>query len=411
MQDNSSERALTIGLVTSEYVTEEKYHGGLANYIHRIAMALHALGHKPHVIVASTEEGTEMHGDIPIHKVPVRDSNRWRYGGKLCRKIDKRTRYRYHMGVNFLQQSYALNVAVKRLHRTKRFDVVQYAQLGGLGVFRSKKIPSVVRLSSLASLWFAHGGFGELERGMHQQELLELISIKKADAVFGPSAQIAEYVSAKAGRDISVIESPYISDVDQLDTSVYDTLCSQKKYLLFFGSIGHIKGVGTIASIIYPLLTQYPDIYFVFVGKRLHGQEGGDLMEQVWRNAAEHKHRVIWHDSVRHPQLYPIIEHAHAVVLPSRIDNFPNACIEAMAHKKVVIGTKGNGFEQLINHGRSGLLCMPNESQDLLRTIQLALLLTDEERRKIGTLAAQRIDELQPKIVGQQLVDLYNSIR
>ena len=399
-----------IALATSEFVTEHSYTGGLANYTYRVALVLRNLGHAVTVITASGHNASSTLHGISVNQVKIKDENGWKMP-RYLQEMNEASKYNYTMMLRIAWQSLRINTVINEIHAHTPFDVIQYSQLEGLGFFRPKKIPCIVRLSSSTRLCHEFGGYGIQKKSLEQQEYLEDIAIKKADAVFGPSAQIAEYVSAKAGRDISVIESPYISDVDQLDTSVYDTLCSQKKYLLFFGSIGHIKGVGTIASIIYPLLTQYPDIYFVFVGKRLHGQEGGDLMEQVWRNAAEHKHRVIWHDSVRHPQLYPIIEHAHAVVLPSRIDNFPNACIEAMAHKKVVIGTKGNGFEQLIDHGKSGLLCSPNNPAELLSTIEIALLLNDQERHAMGQLAAKRIVDLAPEKIGAQLIQFYKNAR
>ncbi len=48
------------------------------------------------------------------------------------------------------------------------------------------------------------------------------------------------------------------------------------------------------------------------------------------------------------------------------MDNFPNACIEAMYFSKVVIGTDGASFEQLITHGKNGLLCRIGDSPDVV---------------------------------------------
>ncbi len=399
--------ALTIALVTPEYLTEGKFHGGLANYVQRAAVTLVQLGHSVHVITSSVKQDSLVLDGVHVHRIPVWDDVDWVCKGKIFTAFNRCTKWRYHMAACFLHQSYCLYKAVKRLHKQWQFDIVQYPQLGGIAALRMRRVPAVVRLSSLASLWNAHGGFGESKRSMRQQEFLERLSLWRADAIFGPSRQIADYVQREIRRDINIIESPFVPDIDQLDDTIYNQLFSKKRYLLFFGSIGHIKGVGTISQIIYELLNRHSNLYFGFIGKRLHGQNGGDLMEQVWQCAKEHRNRIIWHDAVCHPQLYPVIKKAHTVVLPSRIDNFPNACIEAMAHKKVVIGTKGNGFEQLIEHGNSGLLCAPDNPIDLLRTIDLALLLSEAERQSIGANAAKRITDLYPEKVGKQLVGLY----
>ena len=48
-------------------------------------------------------------------------------------------------------------------------------------------------------------------------------------------------------------------------------------------------------------------------------------------------------DKLPHRQLYPVIAGARLVVLPSLIENLPNAGLEAMALGRAVIGTAGTG--------------------------------------------------------------------
>ena len=55
------------------------------------------------------------------------------------------------------------------------------------------------------------------------------------------------------------------------------------------------------------------------------------------------------------------VEALHAVsdlmVLPTRYDSFANACFEAMASGLPVATTASNGVAELLDHGRSGLVC------------------------------------------------------
>ena len=50
---------LRIAFATPEYVTEEYFYGGLANYTHRVARALARLGHDVHVVTLSEIDGAE----------------------------------------------------------------------------------------------------------------------------------------------------------------------------------------------------------------------------------------------------------------------------------------------------------------------------------------------------------------
>ncbi len=82
----------------------------------------------------------------------------------------------------------------------------------------------------------------------------------------------------------------------------------------------------------------------------------GAMIDYVRAQAGALHYKIIYPGVLPHAQLLPIIEHASAVVLPSRIDNFPNTCLEAMACGKIVIGTRGTSFEQLIDDGISSFV-------------------------------------------------------
>ena len=227
-----------------------------------------------------------------------------------------------------------------------------------------------------------------------------------------PSNLNAKAVEKAISKPVTVIETPFILETEYLDDSFYQTHLKNKKYLLFFGTIGLMKGCGTIAEIIYDVLQHDPNLSFVFVGKDTGylGYEGVSIMDTIRENAKEHSTRVIHLNRLTHQYLYPIIANAYAVVLPSRVDNMPNTCLEAMGHKKIVIGTDGASFEQLIVDGVSGFLCQKDNPQDLLLKIKQVLSLNSEDKLNIEQKAYERIKELQPEKVVNQLVDFYRRV-
>lgn len=397
---------MRIALVTSEFVTEFLYDGGLANYVYRAARTLMFLGHQPVVVTSAGEDERRTCDGFEICRVAVHKEWNWLMPSwlKSCNALFCD---RYHMAITTLWQSMVLNRAVQKLHREQPFDIVQYAHLTGVGYFRSYAIPVVVRLSSSTRLCNEKGGYGIRGTHVRQQEWIERRALLAADGIFGPSRHIVELMAQELQKPIEVIESPFFLDVDHLDESVYEERLYGRKYLLFFGSICHIKGVGVIAGMIERLLDRHRDLFFAFVGKDVPGQIGGPLMDLVFRNAGTHRDRVVHISSLRHPQLYPIIRGAHAVVLPSRVDNFPNACIEAMAFGRVVVGTLGNGFEQLIEDGRCGFLCRVDDPDHLLEVTERMLRMTDNEWLAMGRRAAERINTLAPEKIGEELITFY----
>ncbi len=170
-----------------------------------------------------------------------------------------------------------------------------------------------------------------------------------------------------------------------------------------------MKGVATIAEIIRPLLEDHPDLFFVFIGKDA-GFQGQPIMHEVWKQAGPCRGRALHLGKMQQAQLIPILENATAVVLPSHIDNFPNTCIEAMAAARVVVGTRGTSFEELIDDGVSGFLTEPGDSSDLREKIEKVLDLDARSLDRIGQNARGKTTELSGDFPLLRLVSFYENV-
>jgi len=389
---------MKIAFVTPEYITEHNFHGGLANYLSRVARGLMRLGQRPIVIVASDREGYLEDQGVPVYRVDV--SAPWEKvlaGIPIARRMNT--------PLKWLWQSRRLNERLSRLHSRERIDVVQYASYTATALFRIKGIPSIIRLSSVQeSLDMGYGRKKNPERRL--LNFLELRSINNADRIFAPSYLIARHVEKMVGKQVTVIESPYVAPDSPLDTAPYEDMLADKHYILTFGSLGHLKGIDTVAEIIHDLLDTHPRLHYVFLGKDM-GLQGRPMMQRVWEKAGSHRARVLYMGIMPHSQLYPVIQGARLVVLPSRVDNLPNTCIEAMALGKVVIGTEGASFEQLIENNVNGLLCPIDNPQSLKGTIEAALAMNDHDMLSMGRKAAERIEHLKPERVVEELLNTY----
>ena len=71
--------------------------------------------------------------------------------------------------------------------------------------------------------------------------------------------------------------------------------------------------------------------------------------------------------------------------------------LEAMALGKVVIGTRGTSFEELIDDGVSGVLVESDNHLELCQAMQRVWDMSDKERENIGKVAQQRVASLSPE--------------
>lgn len=382
---------MNVLFVTPEYPRKGQPATGFPNYLYRVSLSLLRLGHKPVIVSAGNRESRRMEDGIEIWTVPVSFAD------------IKLSALRY--AVNALKTGYALNKKIEEITSKMQIDIIQFTSLFGLALLYRGKVPAVLRLSSYAKTYFAT--FRTYSKSnVKIMSLFERLSSKRCKAVIAPCKNTAEAFGKDINRKVSVIETPFVNDVREYDNSYFEKYLYGKKYALFFGTLYIEKGILVIAEILERFLADNPKYYFAFIGDAcsIGGESAAALLKRKAGNCAD---RVIIGKALPHSRLYPVIQNADFVALPSLMDNLSNACIEAMYFERVVIGTDGASFEQLITHGRSGFLCKIGDSRDLLDKMQTAAFMTDGEKRRMGRLAGKRIGMLQPEYAVKRLVRLY----
>lgn len=397
---------MRIALVTVEYVTEPNFAGGLSSYTHKVALGLKKLGHTPEVFVYGWGQDPEVfeHKGIRVERCPISRKPSINMLAKLPAKL---LRGRKESLINALACSWGAEQRIRERHQVSPFDLIHYTHLEGTGVFLRRKIPSVVRLSSFRDLWKDYGYqqnpgsvFGE-DRAIH-----------RAHGVIAPSNWVGDYVAEKFARPVKLIESPFTPTATEPDDSVFNEhFKGIKKFGLYFGSITNYKGVYVLAEALTKFLRDNPDYHFVFVGREIFPEDPDNPpWQRISQTLGDFKDRIHRLQSLKHNQLFPIIEKSAFVALPSLADNLPNTALESMALGKVLIGTDGRSFEQLIDDNFSGFLCQPGDSESLLGAMQRAVALSDDEAAEMGARARERINQLRPEVVVAQLLEFYREV-
>jgi len=389
---------MNIAYVVPEFVTETKG-GGLASYINNIAQILAARGHRITVMVKSTvNERIAYQENIVVERISVDLS-----------KADANI-----PGSYYREWSRMLNHKLKVLHEREHFDVVQYANWTALALYRTD-IPTVVRISSDLPYWRAANTLQYDPKKQYFCEkitdYLEELALMQADTVFGPSRLLANIISERTGVSVEVLESPFDRKMIKEDDTVYRDVLQGKTYLLSFGNLNLLKGYKLIGDVIFDVLKAHENLVYVLAGND-HGwsNEFGEHVSAVGyikEHAREYANRVIYLGALDRELLYPVIRNSLLCVMPSRIDNLPNACIEAMALGKVVIGTRGASFEQLIHNDVNGLLIDREDAEGLKRAVAYAFHMQPEKRWEMGLRAKERVKALSADIVADKTIALY----
>lgn len=403
---------MKIGFVTPEFVTEN-VRGGQASYLENVAKTLSKNGHEIFIIVLSDHDEEFTWEDritvcrVKHHEVTNLDKiSKW----NLLKRL-------YKSFWAFVGISLVLNHKTNKLFKEGKIELAQYSSLRAIPLFISKKVPSIIRLSDHPIYWrYAQKEYFNLEEAENSPSLSErmwVASFRRADYIFGPSRMIGEAVGRKIGKKVDIIESPFQS-INEMNEDEHHKYLAGKKYLLFFGTLNYLKGIQTIAPVLDDFLDKYTDIYFVFMGKDAilpHNGHEINSREYVLEYVRKCRDRVLFIDPIYNKaSLNYIIYKSEACVLPSRMDNLPNTCVEAMALGKIVIGTNGASFEQLINDGVSGYLCERDDPQSLLECMDKLMNMTEAQKKAMEMQAKLRTEEMSAEKICCQLCDVYEKV-
>jgi glycosyltransferase involved in cell wall biosynthesis len=392
--------------VLTEYVTEpNSFDGGIANHFYKYSVGLNAMGHEAVVIVRSDRDEKITHEGVEVHRVSLK-RNQW------YKFFDKLTRFRFQNTLDMIFLSWQLKQKVKEIHKEKRVDLAHYCSNRGYALLYYKKIPTVLLGANYEK--FVNIANGLKNKGLigRQMDILEGMVYKKHKNILVPSFWLKGVLKKELGVDSTLIETPFLKKEVERDSSLYDEIVQKtdgKPYLLYFGRMGVWKGVADIADALHEILSLERNYHFVFIGKN-KGYKEGSIRDYIYAKAESFGERVHCFDNVPHSLLFPVIKGAAAIILPSRVENLSNASIETMSMGKILIGTRGASFDQLITDNENGFLCEIQDPRSIVDSVDRFSNLNEVEVEKMCKLARARTEKMSPDVILPELIDYYKKV-
>jgi glycogen synthase len=390
--------SLRIAFLTPEYAASGQADGGLANYLRKVARGLVERGHQPVVVTLASEARTWNDDGVEVHALERRS----RFVPGLARVPVAR---RFDGVAAELADIRALTRRLWDAHATRKLDLIQGASYRAPAAFvvGNRRVPVVCRVSSHSpSVRAAYGAATRLEDRIWDR--LEVRVARRADACFAPSELVASTFERITKRHVEVLRSPLELDAGGADSTAFERSRPAGDYLLFFGTLSPIKGVDLLARALPDVLDRNPGLTVLFVGRDDGGPDGSTMWSQIERSCGS---RARYLTAMPRAQLQPFIANARGVLMPSRIDNYPNACLEAQTLGVPVVGTYGSTLDEMIVDGETGFLAQNGDMTDIARAIERLLALSSDElaamrARILAAAAAMRSEDR----IGQ-LVQLY----
>lgn len=241
----------------------------------------------------------------------------------------------------------------------------------------------------------------------------EMACFHAADANICPSAYLSQQLETYFGGSIEVDHYPLPwtpPKQDHLDVPIIDGK------VVYFGRLEVRKGVLDLLTTCQRMWDAGETFTLHLIGSDTdYRPKGCSVGEWIHRRYTKHIEtgRLVLRGSMAHSDLMGEMASAACTIIPSRWENWPNTCIEAMAHGKVVVGSRNGGQAEMIgDDARCGFVFSHDEADGLERAMRAALDLNPDERKKMGEAARRRIAAMcSPEKVLQERLQHFTSLK
>jgi glycogen synthase len=378
-------------LVCREYPPAPYPPGGIGSYGRHISHLLAEAGETVHVIAQRWEgaksKTTESHGGrLIVHRVSADDAAHT--GERTAPVIRGLTKSDYP------GQAFSWKVAElsERLVESEGIDLIEaseweaplyYFQLRrALDLGPRRQPPCLIHLHSPSELIFRHNDWDRTLSDYQPLCRMEEYTVRAADGLVCPSrylARQAERLFALTPDRVAVIPYP-LGETHRLDRAgevwARDSIC-------YIGRLELRKGVVEWVDAGVAVAQSHPTVTFDFIGSdtSLNGGPGRSVRQFLnQRIPGSLRARFRFHGGMNREQLMDALAQAPAAVVPSRWENLPYACMEAMCTGAPVLVSPGGGMQELVVDGENGWVAADGTAAGLAAAL----------RRFLGTPAAKR---------------------
>jgi glycosyltransferase involved in cell wall biosynthesis len=233
-------------------------------------------------------------------------------------------------------------------------------------------------------------------------QIVRDLPIRRSQQLIVHGQSVKEMVLAR-----HVISPERITVIPIGELSLYQQWCDhqtwseQEATVLFFGRIWPYKGLEYLIAAESAISAACPEARFVIAGR---GEDFGR-----YRAMMVHPERFeVLNAYIPRPDIPQLFQQASVVVLPY-VEASQSAVIPlAYAFGKPVVATTVGGIPEVVDHGQTGLLVPPRDSDALAEAV-ITLLQDREARHRMGQRALEKTrGELSWSIIAEKTLQVYS---
>ena len=388
---------MNIALITSEYPATDGTVGGLGTYTAKIAKLLKNEGHLPVILAFVDRPMASNRAELPVIDVIRRRPS----------AILKNTRFfwRYETPIRRYLDSRRLLRTLNSLNQRLKVDVVQLTNCHspGIAIAGSNRWPTITRFSNLEWLW-REANASPIDASQRILDRLDARQALASTITCAPSMFLADHARKSLGLRSRIVRTPPPA------RAVFPAASSrrEKNRIAFVGSCNRIKGFDIFLEAACDLLGRKLPVQFEIAGRLLEPSPLRNHLEEI---RSRNSSRIDFHGPVNQATVNNILERTGCLVIPSRVDNYPNICLEAQARGCPVIASDDSSLDEMVTEGKNGFLFNNGSTESLVIALRNFLDLSECALLRMSEAAQETDNHRRLEKPISHLVSLYEEAK
>jgi glycosyltransferase involved in cell wall biosynthesis len=278
---------------------------------------------------------------------------------------------------------------LRKLAASGEIELVEAPEWQGVAWPAAGYVPTVLRFNG-SSVTFGRLLGRKVPRSLRWLE-------QQGFTVAAGCVAVSRFIARETAADFGLAEERIPVIPNAIDASVFSppaNVARDDRLVVYIGTVTEKKGVVELIRAWSRVVDRCPDARLAVVGQDgRHTATGRSLIavlgEMLPASAAT---SVTFAGAVPHAGVQEWLRRAAVAVYPTFVEALPLTWLEAMATRTPIIGSCLGPGEELVEQGRTGLLCDPRDTEELAR--QVVTCLHDPDlRSRMGAAGRRQVEE------------------
>lgn len=401
-----NQQIMNIALITYEF-HGEYLNGGLGTYMGQIATLLKFRGHQLDVFCKGEKHlSTYEKAGITIHPIRCKGADAFRE--KVVSAFQKQTEQKEYDIIE-APECYSSSLLIRQ-----QFPEIPHIIKLHCPAFWMRKInytPSLSDKIKFRLRRILNGSRQKKPSYEYQRENdYEFHLAKLCPYIMYPSNAVKEVVTEHwelTQTKFVNVPNPYIPTTDYLNIPIKN-IENNKPAITYVGRLEKGKGLIELGKAMTYIFQEFPNATLTFVGRIKRSPKPWQNMQQyLEKELWEYRRQLRFLGHVELEQIPIALSQTDISVIPSRWENFPTVCLEAMSAGRAIVGSKQGGMNELLADD-CGLRVDTSSPESIAEGIK-KLILNPNLRNTLGENArAKVLSKYNGERIGRMMEETYS---